>query len=209
MKLYDYTPAPSPRRARMFLAEKGVKVEIVQVDLATAEQLKPEFLALNPQATVPLLVLDDGQTITENLGIAAYLEAAYPQPPLLGTTPLEKARVLQWNSRAETELLLAVAEALRNGHPNFANRAIAGSSTYEQIPALAERGRARVGKFWDVLEARLQESPFVSGEHFGMADITAIVALDFAKVVRLAPPEGHAAIAAWREKMRSRPSYKA
>ncbi|MBL6752311.1 MAG: glutathione S-transferase [Nevskia sp.] len=207
MKLYDYTMAPSPRRARMFLAEKGLEPEIVQVDLRASAQLKPEFLAINPQATVPVLVLDDGQAITENLAIAAYLEAAYPEPPLLGTTPLEKARVLQWNSRAEFEGLLAVAEVLRNGHPAFAKRAITGTDDYEQIPQLAERGRARVGRFWGVLEQRLAQSPFVSGERFGMADITAVVAVDFAKVVRLAPPESCTSIRRWHEAMRARPSY--
>jgi glutathione S-transferase len=193
----------------MFLAEKGVKAELVQVDLRAREQLKPEFLALNPQATVPVLVLDDGQAITENVAIAAYLEAAFPDPPLLGTTPLEKARVLQWSARAEFELLLAVGEVLRNGHPNFANRAITGTADYAQIPQLAERGRARVERFWSVLETRLAESPFVSGARFGLADITAVVATDFARLVKLTPPEAFANIKRWYEAMRGRPSFAA
>lgn len=193
----------------MAFAEKGLKPELVQVDLRAGEQLKPEFLKLNPQATVPVLLLDDGQAITENLAIAAYLEAVYPQPPLLGTTPLEKARVLQWNTRLEFELLLPIADALRNAHPNFAGRAVTGAADCAQIPALAERGRARAAQFWPVLDARLAEQPFVSGERFGLADITAVVAMDFAKVVRLVPDPGYAHIARWYAAMRGRPSYTA
>ena len=209
MKLYDFGLAPNPRRARMAFAEKGIKVELVPVDLRAGDQLKPGYLGINPQGTVPALQLDDGQVITENLAIAAYLDAIQPEPPLLGVTPLQKARVLQWNSRLEFELLLALAETLRNGNPAFAGRAITGPDDYAQIPELAERGRARAGRFWTVLDARLANSEFVSGEQFGLADITALVAVEFARVVRLLPPDTLGHLHRWYRAMRERPSYSA
>ncbi len=204
--LYDCATAPSPRRARIFLAEKGVAHNTVAVDLRTGEQLGEAFRAVNPQCTVPALRTESGLVLADNAGIAAYLEAQFPEPPLLGSTPEEKAEVASWNWRMEFEGLLAVAEALRNSAPAMANRALPGAVNYPQIPALAERGLARVDQFFDTLNARLTGRNFIATERFSVADITAVVAVDFARIVKRKPGEQHPELLRWRAAMAERPS---
>jgi glutathione S-transferase len=204
--LYDCSTAPSPRRARILLAEKGVAHATVNVDLARGEQFAEGFRAVNPQCTVPALVLEDGLVLTDNAAIAAYAEARWPEPALLGRSPAERAEIASWQSRVEFEGLMAVAEALRNGSPAMANRALPGPRDYEQIPALAERGRARVAHFLELLEQRLQGRETVAGEGFSLADITAVVTVDFARVVRIKPGEQHPNLRRWREAMAARPA---
>jgi glutathione S-transferase len=204
--LYDCTTAPSPRRARILLAEKGVAHATVNVDLARGEQLGEAFRAVNPQCTVPALVLEDGLVLTDNAAIAAYAEARWPEPALLGTSPAERAEVASWQWRVEFEGLMAVAEALRNGSPAMARRALPGPRDYEQIPALAERGRLRVAHFLELLEERLQGRETIAGGGFSIADITAVVAVDFARIVRIKPGEQHPNLHRWREAMAARPS---
>ncbi|MBI5716175.1 MAG: glutathione S-transferase [Burkholderiales bacterium] len=204
--LYDCATAPSPRRARILLAEKGVAHATVPIDLVMGEQLGEAYRAVNPQCTVPALRLEDGLVLTDNAGIAAYLEARFPTPPLLGRTPAEKADIASWNWRVEFEGLLAIAEALRNGSPAMAHRALPGPADYEQIPALAERGLARTRQFFDTLEARLAGRDSVAGEGFSMADITAVVAVDFARIVRVKPGEQHVHLRRWRAAMGERPA---
>lgn len=203
---YDFPMAPSPRRARILLAEKGIPHEVVIVDLASGEQRGPAFTAINPRQTVPVLALEDGTMLTDNAGIAAWAEAAFPNPSLMGSTPVEKAMIASWNARIEGEGFLAIAEAMRNSAPGMKGRALTGPVDYEQIPELAERGRARFAAFIDMLDARLGESGHVAGEHFSLADITAVVAVDFARVIRVKPVETHANIARWRAEMAQRPS---
>jgi len=202
--LYDCPTAPSPRRARILLAVKGVQHATVNVDLVRGEQLGDAFRAVNPQCTVSALRLEDGLVLTDNAGIAAYLEARFPQPAMFGTTPEEKADVASWNWRVEFEGLLAIAETLRNGSPAMAHRALPGPVDYEQIPALAERGRARVQRFFDTLEERLAGRDSVAGNGFSIADITAVVAVDFARIVRVKPEERHVNLRRWREAMGER-----
>lgn len=204
--LYDCATAPSPRRARILLAEKGIAHETVQVDLRSGEQLGEAFRRINPQCTVPALRTEEGAVLTDNAAIAAYLEALQPEPPLLGRTPLQKAEIASWNWRAEFEGLLAVAEALRNGSPAMANRALPGPKDYAQIPELAQRGVARVQEFFDVLEQRLAGREFIAGDGFSIADITAVVAVDFARVVKVRPGEQHPNLQRWRAAMAQRPS---
>ena len=134
--LYDCATAPSPRRARIFLAEKGVAHDTVQVDLRSGEQLGEAFRRINPQCTVPALVTEEGAVLTDNAGIAAYLEARYPEPPLLGRTPLEKAEMAAWQWRIEFEGLMAIAEALRNSSPAMAGRALPGPEQGPFMPTL-------------------------------------------------------------------------
>ena len=204
--LYDCATAPSPRRARILLAEKGVAHATVQVDLARGEQLGEAFRAINPLCTVPALRLEDGLVLTDNAAIAAYVEARWSEPPLLGTTPAHKADIASWNWRVEFEGLLAVAEALRNGSPAMANRALPGPLDFAQIPELAARGVRRVQLFLDTLEERLQGRDSVAGEGFSVADITAVVAVDFARIVRVKPGEQHVNLKRWRALMGQRPS---
>ena len=204
--LYDCATAPSPRRARILLAEKGVAHETVQVDLRNSEQLGEAFRKINPQCTVPALRTDEGAVLADNAAITAYLEAKYPEPPLLGTTPNEKAEIASWNWRVEFEGLLAVAEALRNSAPAMANRALPGQANYPQIPELAQRGLARLQQFLFMLNERLAERNFIATDRFSVADITAVVALDFARVVKVRLGEQHPHLQRWRAAMAERPS---
>ena len=204
--LYDCATAPSPRRARILLAEKGIAHDTVPVDLRSGEQLGEAYRRINPQCTVPALRTDEGLLLTDNAAITAYVEARYPQPPLLGATPAEKAEIASWNWRMEFEGLLAVAEALRNSAPAMAHRALPGAVDYPQIPALAERGLARVAQFFTLLNERLAGRDFVATDRFSVADITAAVAVDFARVVKQKPGEQHQHLLRWRAAMAGRPS---
>ena len=204
---YDCTPAPSPRRARIVLAEKGITHEVRIVDLSKQEQLTPEFRAINPACTVPALVLDDGGVLTDNAGIAAWAEAVQPHPPLLGTTPFEKAQVASWNSRIEGECFMAIAEVLRNTAKGMVGRALPGPHDYDQIPELAARGRARLPHFLDRFEHHMQGREWAAIDRFSLADITAGVALDFAGWVKVDVNEGRPAITAWRARLAQRPAF--
>lgn len=204
--LYDCATAPSPRRARILLAEKGIAHETVQVDLVRGEQLGEAYRAINPQCTVPALRTEEDGLLTDNAAIAAWLEARYPEPPLLGRTPAEKAEIASWNWRIEFEGLLAIAETMRNGSPALADRALPGPVNYAQIPELAQRGLARVQHFFQTLNERLIGREFVATERFSLADITAVVAVDFARIVRVKPGEQHPEIVRWRAAMAERPS---
>ena len=204
--LYDCATAPSPRRARILLAEKGVAHETVQVDLRAGEQLGEAYRRINPQCTVPALRTGEGPLLTDNAAIAAWLEARFPQPPLMGTTPEEKAEIASWHWRIEFEGLMAIAEALRNGSPSMANRALPGPVDYAQIPELAQRGLARVQQFFATLNDRLANRDFIAADQFSLADITAVVAVDFARVVKVRPGEQHPHLQRWRAAMSLRPS---
>jgi len=203
---YDCATAPSPRRTRILLAEKGVAHETLPIDLRAGEQLGDAFRAINPECTVPALRVEDGKVLTNNAAIAAYLEARFPEPPLLGTSPLEKAEIAGWNWRIEFEGLMAIAEAMRNSAPAMKDRALPGPANYPQIPELAQRGLARLKRFFETLDARLAASVHVAGARFSLADITAVVAVDFARVVKMKPAEEHAHIGRWRAAMAERPA---
>lgn len=204
--LYDCATAPSPRRARILLAEKGVAHETVQVDLRNGEQLGEAYRKINPQCTVPALHTEEGLLLADNAAITAYLEARFPQPPLLGATPQEKAEIASWNWRIEFEGLLAIAEAMRNSAPAMANRALPGPVDYPQIAELARRGLARVEQFFVALNDRLAGRDYVAADRFSIADITAVVAVDFARVVKIKPGEQHPHLQRWRAAMAERPS---
>lgn len=207
LTLYDCATAPSPRRARILLAEKGVQHLTVQVDLRSGQQFSDDYRALNPQCTVPALKLPDGSVLTDNASIAAWLEATYPQPALLGNTPQEKAAVASWQWHAEFDGLFAVAEALRNGSPAMANRALPGPVDYAQIPELAQRGVARIAQFLVTLNERLSSHEYVAGNFFSVADVTAAVAVDFARIVKVKPDERHPHLQRWRERLAQRPAF--
>src|SRR5712672_3398588 len=148
---------------------------LVPVDLTSKEQFSEAYRAINPRAVVPTLVLPDGLAIGEVPAIQRYLEETYPEPPLLGTVPKERAVVAMWDRRMEIEGFAAVMEGARNASAGLIGRAISGPHDYEQIPALVERSKLRVRNFYSDLDARLTSVPFVAGEHFSVADITAFV----------------------------------
>ncbi len=175
------------------------------MDLRGGGQFEDSFRAVNPRCAVPVLQLDDGTRITESVAICRYLVETHPEPPLMGTGALERAVVEMWHRRDEMEGLSA-AEALRNGADRFEDRALPGAVSYAQNPELAERGRRRVGHFLDMLDAGLSESDFVAGPGFTVADIAAMVAVDFAAWVKATPPESATALRAWYERVSARPS---
>ena len=207
MIFYDCATAPSPRRARILLAEKGIPCETVQIDLRTGEQMGEAYRAINPQCTVPALRTTEGLVLTDNAAIAAYLEASYPHPPMLGITALDKAEIASMNWRMEFEGLMAIAEAMRNSAPAMMNRALPGPVDYAQIPALAARGLQRVQHFMDMLDAHLASREFIAADQLSIADITAAVTVDFARVVRVKPSEQHANLRRWREALALRPAF--
>lgn len=206
MKLYDFKMAPNPRRVRIFLAEKNIELEIVAVDLAQHQQMDDAFTALNPRRAVPALELDDGRVLTESVAICRYLEELHPEPPLFGRDPWERAVVEMWHRRVELEGLQAVADAVRNSSPFFANRALAGPVDFAQIPALAERGRQRTALFKTMLDERLAHSEFIAGERFTVADIAALATCDFAKVVKMRVGDDTPSLKRWYDAVSSRPS---
>jgi glutathione S-transferase len=206
IRLYDCTTAPSPRRARILLADKGIVHETVQIDLGAGEQLGESYRKINPQCTVPAIRTEEGVMLTDNAAIAAYLEARYPEPPMMGVTPLDKAEIASWHWRIEFEGLLAIVEALRNSSPGMANRALPGPVNYAQIPQLAERGLARLQQFFVDLDERLVDREFIASQQFSIADIAAVVAIDFARIVKAKPGERHPHLLRWRAAMAQRPS---
>lgn len=206
MLFYDCSTAPSPRRARMFIAEKGLTIETRDISIAKSEQLLPDFTAINPRATLPVLVTDTGVVLTENIAIAGYIEAMFPEPPLMGTTPDEKATILMWNAICEQQGLLPVSEALRNSNPHMKGRALTGPVNFDQIPELAERGLNRIGLFYDIIEQQLNQTAFLALDHLTLADITAFVVIDFMRVVKMRIPEENTATRGWFETMKARPS---
>lgn len=197
MKYYDFALAPNPRRVRIFAAEKGIALDSEQVNVREGAQFSDSFRAINPNCSVPALVLDDGTCLIETTAICRYLEEIQPEPPLMGRDPKEKALIEMWHKRCELEGLSACAEALRNTAPRFVDHAVPGPEKIPQIAALAERGQQRIGHFFDVLNARLEESEFVAGPDYSVADILALVVVDFAKVIEAFPPDSATALKAW------------
>lgn len=209
MKLYDCTTAPSPRRVRVFAAEKGIELEKVEIDLAGGEQFGERYRGINPDCVVPALELDDGTRITEVVAICQYLEQAQPEPPLFGRTPLEWARSLEWNSKIEQQGLLAMMDTFRNSVQGLKGRALPGPVGYEQIAELAERGSQRVAAFFDRLERQLMDGEFVTGERYTIADISAMVFVDFAARAKIGIPEHAGNVRRWHSAVAARPSASA
>lgn len=209
MKFYDCQPAPSPRRVRIFLAEKAIELPVVQVDLGAGEHRGEAYRAINPDCTVPALQLDDGTVLTESFAICQYLESVYPDPPLMGRDGRERALVTMWNAKVEAEGLAALAEAFRNRSKGFVDRALTGIENFAQIPELVPRGRRRAELFLEKLERVLTEHEYLVGDAYTVADITALVAVDFAKWIKLEIPETAGNLRRWYETVSARPSAKA
>jgi glutathione S-transferase len=210
LKLYHAPASPNSRRVRMFLAEKGISLPLVSVDLAAGEQHGHAYRAINPRRVVPTLVLEDGTAIGEVLAIWRYLEEAYPAKPLLGATPREKALVTMWERRVELEGFATVMEGVRNVAPGLKGRAIAGPHDYEQIPALVDQSKLRIANFLSDIDTRLAGAPFVAGDQFSVADIAALATIDFAvKAFATSLPEQHRALTRWYQTVSARPSASA
>ncbi|HVZ54061.1 MAG TPA: glutathione S-transferase [Pseudolabrys sp.] len=203
MKLYDSKAAPNPRRARIFLAEKGITVPTEQVDIMAKQHLTPEYAAINPLQRMPALELDDGTIITESIAICRYFEVLEPEPPLFGVGAKEIALVEMWQRRAELNLFFPVAQVFRHTHPAMKELEV------PQVAAWAEANRPRVIDFLRILDHELKSRPFIAGERYSVADITALCAVDFMKPARLAVPDELTNVKRWHADVAARPSSKA
>ena len=181
-------------------------IETVQVDLASGEQLGDAFRRINPDCVVPVLEIEDGSYLSEVTAICQYLEELQPEPRLLGSTPEERARISMWNAKVEQQGLWGMMDAFRNASKGLAGRALTGPESYEQIPQLAERGRRRVAAFFRRLDGQLADQAFVAGETFSIADISAMVLVDFAKWIKIEVPHELAHLQRWYGAVSSRPS---
>ncbi len=206
MKLYDCRTAPSPRRVRIFVAEKGLNLDTVPVDLASGEQFRPEFRKINPDCVVPVLELDDGTYLSEVIAICHYLEEIEPDPPLFGTTAAERAVALMWNAKSEQQGLWAMADAFRNSAKGLKGHALPGPEKYEQIPELAERGKSRVKTFFGKLNDRLGQREYLAGDSYTIADITALVLADFAARLKIGFSDDEINLRRWYDNVSARPS---
>jgi len=200
MKLYDSKMAPNPRRVRIFLAEKGIGVPTEQVDMMAKQHLTPEYTAINPLQRMPALVLDDGTIISESIAICRYFEALRPQPPLFGTGAKEIAIVEMWNRRCELNLLFTVAHVFRHTHPAMKELEV------PQVPAWAEANKPRVIDFLRILDAELATHAYIAGDHYTVADITALVAVDFMRPAKLIMPEEFVNLRRWHAQVGERVS---
>jgi glutathione S-transferase len=200
MKLYDGGRAPNPRRVRIFLAEKGIKIPTEPVDLGKLEQRSATYTAINPMQRVPALVLDDGTVIAESIAICRYFEAFHPDPPLFGRGALDGALVEMWNRRAELHLLFPVASVFQHQHPAMK------VMVDPQVPLWGEANKPRVFQFLQFLDRELKDRPYVAGNTYSVADITALVAVDFMRVSKMAVPDTLANVRRWHELVSARPS---
>jgi glutathione S-transferase len=195
----------------MFMAEKGVDYENIQVDIIKGDNLNESFLSINPRGLLPTLVLDDGTVIDETVAICRYIEEMHPEPALLGTDAISKANIEARQRHMEFDGLLAAADAFRNSFPGFSSRGLAGNAgSVDAIPALAERGKNAMLRFYESLNAALNDSAFVAGETFSIADITALCTIDFAAgAARVPIPDQCSNVQRWHADVSSRPSAEA
>ena len=200
MKLYDGGRAPNPRRVRIFLAEKEIKVPTEQVDLGTLQQRSEAYSAVNPLQRVPALVLDDGTVIAESIAICRYFEGVQPEPPLFGRGAVGTALVEMWNRRAELHLLLPLSNVFRHLHPAMKQM------EDPQVPEWGEANKPRAMAFLQFLDGELKGRAYLAGADYSVADITALVAVDFMRVSKLAIPDALANVKRWHEKVSARPS---
>ncbi len=202
MKIYNSPVAPNPRRVRVFLAEKGIQVPYEDVDIARAVNRQSEFLKKNPLAGVPVLELDDGTCISESVAICRYFEELHPEPRLMGVDAKDRAIVEMWNRRMEFAILQPIADAFRQRHEFFKGR-------IRQLPEYAELQKANAEDNLKWLDIELANRKFIAGDRFTIADITAMIAIDFGRVSKIAIQPDQKNLARWHAEVSARPSAKA
>jgi glutathione S-transferase len=204
MKLYTFDPAPNPQRLKMFMDFKGIDIDTQQVNFPEGEQRTDAYKALVPSGTVPALILDNAQVLTSVFAITQYLEAIHPQKPLLGESNEERAVVLDWNHRLFNDVFRPTGDALRNSNPAFAGRALPGTLDTQQIPELADRGKAQLLHAFETLNRELGTRPFVAGDAFTMADIDLLAVIKFAGwAAKIVPDESEKDLHAWQARAAS------
>ena len=199
MKIYDFAGAPNPRKLRVYLAEKGLKIPFESVDLMSGQNRTPEFLKKNPLGGLPVLEFDDGTCLSESLAIIEYFEELHPDPPMIGTTPIERARVRSLERVVELGALFSVAMIFQNTHPLFAER-------INQSADAAESGRKRLAIHLKALDESIDNNPFVAGEQPTIADCTLLATLAFAEFAGESLDPSYGNLARWYAAFRQRPS---
>lgn len=202
MKIYETRTAPNPRRVRMFLAEKGIDVDYVQVDIQKGENLSPEMRTKNPLGKIPILELDDGTCIAETDAICTYFEALQPEPPLMGKTPVEKGIISMWQRQVELAFMMQVGMCFQHTTGYFKDRMV-------PVPEYGEQAGINAAKYLSILERRLADNEYIAGEQFSIADITALCAIDFARVVKIRIREDHTHLQRWYNAISQRASAQA
>ncbi len=200
MRIIETRTAPNPRRVRIFLAEKQIAVRFEEVEIMQGELCTPEFTGLNPWQRVPVLVLEDGTAIAESVAICRYFDELQPEPALFGRGAVGRAQTEMWNRRVELGLFQAVASVFRHLHPKMSRL------EDPQVFAWGEANKAKVVEMLALIDARLGETRFIAGEDFSIADITALVAVDFMQAARLGRPPALVNVARWHREVSSRPS---
>ncbi|PZO74537.1 MAG: glutathione S-transferase [Mesorhizobium amorphae] len=203
MKLFDGGRAPNPRRVRIFLAEKGIEVPLVPVDMGAMEHRGEELAARNPFRRLPVLELDDGTVLTESIAICRYFEELHPEPPLFGVGALGRAQVEMWQRRIELGFYAAVGAAFRHLHPAMREWEV------PQVPEWGEANKPKALEFLQILDRELASRPFVAGDTYSVADITGLVTVDFMKPARLSVPDECTHVRRWYDSVSARPSAKA
>lgn len=207
MRLYNWQFAPNCRRVRMFVLEKKLDLPSIEEVIGSGLRLLPEYIDRWPHAMVPMLETDEGARIGEAMAICRYFEDRYPEPNLMGRDGLEKGTIEMWERRAYDEGMIGTAEVFRNSHPEFVDRSLPGTvEPVPQIPALIERGRGRVARFYKKFEAQLANNEWVAGPRFTVADITTLCAMDFAILVGMTIPDDCPSVKRWHEQVNARPT---
>ena len=202
MKIYDFVGAPNPKKLRVYLVEKGLDIPFEPVNIVTGENRTPEFLKKNPLGGLPVLELDDGSRLTESLAIMEYLEELHPKPPMIGTTPIERARVRELERICELGVLATVGQIFQNTHPFMAGR-------FKQSADAAENARNRLAANLKVLDAKIDRGPFVAGSRPSIADCTLLAALEFAEFAQVPLDPAFKNVTRWYAGFKERPSARA
>lgn len=203
LKIIEQQRAPNPRRVRIFLAEKGIVMPFEQIDIMKLEQRSDAFTAHNPFQQVPVLVLDDGTVISETMAICRYFEEMQPEPALFGQGAKGRATVEMWQRRMELGLFFRVMQCFRHVHPAMAEL------EKPQVKEWGEANRPRVLELLTWLDQELGQHSHIAGDAYSVADITALVAIDFMKPARIERPAGLSHLDRWYEEVSSRPSARA
>jgi glutathione S-transferase len=203
MKLFDGGRAPNPRRVRIYLAEKGIQVPLVPIDMGALEHKREAVSSRNPLMRLPVLELDDGTIITESIAICRYFEELHPEPALFGRGALGKALVEMWQRRMELNLLAVVAAAFRHIHPAMKEWEV------PQLPEWGELNKPKAVEFLNILDRELADREFAAGDEFSVADITGLIAIDFMKPARIQVPAECTNVLRWHKALSTRPSANA
>ena len=203
MKLYDGGRAPNARRVRVFLAEKNLSVPIVPIDINKLEHKTAEFTAKNPMQRIPVLELDDGTVIADSIAICRYFETLHPEPELFGKGAKQNAVIEMWNRRLDLGLFDSISAVFRHGHPFMAAMEV------PQVSEWAEANRLKVNQHLHILNTQLADHEFIAGNQYSIADVTALVAIDFMRLPKLPIPEACVNIMRWHSMVSSRPSASA